>query len=228
MKGAMTDFDRVTELNPDYANAWFNRGRLKFDQGDFAGAMQDYSRAIQIQPSDSGFYTSRANALYRLGRAREALSDYNRAVQISPSDAMVLVDRGDAYREMGMYEQAAGDYREAIRTNPKLGRAYLGAAWLMATCPNARFRRVEMSVDAAKKAIEIDGDKDYRYLDTLAAAHANAGQFSEARDAVMRAASMAPDRVRDKVEQRLRLYEKSQAYRDGGPPEPVRAATRTP
>lgn len=227
VNGAFADFDRVIELNPDYANAWYNRAELKAGKGDFPGAAQDLSRAIRIKPDDAGFYNRRGDVLYQLGRQREALSDYNRAVQLNPNDAVALVNRGDTYRGQGAYGQAANDYREAIRLNGQLGRAYFSAAWLMATCPDARYRNAEKAIEAANRAIEIDGEKDYRYLDTLAAAHANAGQFTEAKQVAIRAMSAAPDKFRNNVEQRLKIYERNQAYREGGPAEPVRAATRT-
>lgn len=227
LNGAMADFNRVIELNPDYANAWYNRAELKAGKGDFPGAIQDISHAVRIKPEDSGFYNRRGDFLFQLGRLREALSDYNRSVQLNPSDAVALVNRGDTYRRQGAYDQAANDYREAIRLNPEFGRAYFSAAWLMATCRDARYRNAEKAIEAANRAIELDGDKDYRYLDTLAAAYANAGQFDEAKQAALRAVSAAPEKYRSNVEQRLKVYERDQAYREGGPAEPVRAATRT-
>src|SRR5262249_43576151 len=151
-----------------FANAWYNRAELKYDQGDFSGALQDYDQAIGLESSDAGFYNSRGHTNYRLGRLREALRDYTQAVKIDPNDASVLVNRGDAYRDQGAYGPAAADFREAIRINPKLGRAYLSAAWLMATCPDAKYRDTDKAVAAAEKALDLDGDKDYRYLDTLA------------------------------------------------------------
>ncbi|HEY2883337.1 MAG TPA: tetratricopeptide repeat protein, partial [Pirellulales bacterium] len=229
-KGALADFDSVIRMNAGYANAWFNRGELKYAKGDFQQALDDYNQAIQLQPGDAGFYESRGHAQYRLGRLREALTDYNRAAQLDPNDATVLVDRGDAYREQALYQPAAADYRESIRINPKLGRAYLSAAWLMATCPDARFRETDKAISAAQKAIDLDGDKDYRYLDTLAAAQANAGQFDAAKKSANQALAITPGKETAHVRQRLEFYEGSRAYREGAPAEPVRAAavSRTP
>ncbi len=173
---ALVDFDAVIRLNPNYANAWFNRGQLKYDQNDVTGALEDYNQAIQLQSNDASFFNSRGHANYRLGQLREALADYNRAVQLNPEDAISLLNRGDAYREQGMYGPAASDYRDAIRINPKLGRAYLQTAWLMATCPDQRFRDTEKAISTAQHAIELDGEIDYRYPDTLAAAQASARQ----------------------------------------------------
>jgi len=225
IQGAMADFDMVVNMNPKFANAWYNRGELKYDQGDYPGALQDYDQAISLNPNDAGFYNSRGHANYRLRRVREAIRDYSQAVRIDPNDAALLVNRGDAYRDQGAYGPAAADFREAIRINAKLGRAYLSAAWLMATCPDAKYRDTDKAVAAAEKALDLDGDKDYRYLDTLAAAQASAGQFDLAKATITKALAAAPQKEAGRVQQRLRLYESSRAYREGAPAEPVRAAS---
>ncbi len=67
-----------------------------------------------------------------------------------------------------------------MKIDDKLGAAYRGAAWIMATCPDERFRNPEAALAAAQKAMEFDGDKDPRYIDTLAAAYAVNGQFDSA------------------------------------------------
>jgi tetratricopeptide (TPR) repeat protein len=224
-KGALADFDAVIHLNSNYAKAWYDRGQLKFDQGDVTGALDDYNQAIQLQPSDADFYDSRGHANYRLGQFREALADYNRAVQLNPEDANALVNRGDAYREQGLYGPAASDYRDAVRVNPKFGRAYLMTAWLMATCPDQRYRDADKAIAAAQHAIELDGDKDYRYPDTLAAALASAGKFDDAKTAINKALPGAPIKEVAHMRQRLELYESGRAYREGAPAEPVRPAS---
>ncbi|HEY2883365.1 MAG TPA: tetratricopeptide repeat protein [Pirellulales bacterium] len=225
-KDALDDFNAVIKANPKYANAWYNRGELKYEEGDFNGAVQDYNQALMLEPGDPGFYNSRGHALYRLQRFREALNDYNQAVRIDPNDAAALVNRGDAFRDLGQYPQAAADYREAVRINPKLGRAYLSTAWLMATCADSRFRDPDKAVSAAQRAIDLDGDTDYRYLDTLAAAQANAGRFDDAKATAAKAVKAAPASEVSHVRQHLDLFENNKAYREGAPAEPVRSASR--
>ncbi len=84
----------------------------------------------------------------------------------------------------------------------------------MATCPDARYRAPELAVQAAKKAIQLDGSSDYAYLDTLAAAQAALGQFAEARETLARAIQAAPDKEVEDLKRRLALYEKEQPYRE--------------
>ncbi|MBC7853201.1 MAG: tetratricopeptide repeat protein, partial [Pirellulaceae bacterium] len=195
---------------------WFNRGELRYEQGDFNGAVQDYSQALRIAPKDAAAYNSRGHAYYRLGGIREAMRDYDQAVRLNPRDAAILTNRGDAHAFQGNYALAAQDFREAIRLDNQLGRAYQSAAWLMATCPDQRFRSPQLGLDSAKKAIELDGDEDFRYLETLAAAYANAGQFEEARQTQAQALEKAPEQDLARFKRRLDLYSANRPYRESG------------
>ncbi len=107
---------------------------------------------------------------------------------------------------------AANDYRQAIRLDRAFGRAFQSAAWLMATCPDAEFRNPELAVRAAQKAIELDGQRDYIYLDTLAAAWASSNQFDKAQDVVRRAIQLAPAENSAPLKHRLELYRNGQPF----------------
>ena len=50
-EGAIADFDRAIELNPNHAGAYYNRGSAKSDLGDQAGAEADRKRAIELDPA---------------------------------------------------------------------------------------------------------------------------------------------------------------------------------
>ena len=58
-RGAIADFDRAIELNPDAAAACYGRGGAKSKLGDYEGAIADYSRAIEIKPDYADAYTNR-------------------------------------------------------------------------------------------------------------------------------------------------------------------------
>jgi tetratricopeptide (TPR) repeat protein len=55
-----------------------------------------------------------------------------------------------------------------------------GRAWLRATCPEASIRNGQLAVNDAKKACKLDGWTFASYIDTLAAAYAEAGDFTSA------------------------------------------------
>jgi tetratricopeptide (TPR) repeat protein len=228
---AIADFNQTLKMNPGYANAYFNRGELRYEQHDFVGAIGDYSQVIRLAPQDAGAFNSRGHAHYRLHEFREALADYHQAVRLDPENAAAYTNRGDMFADFGRWANASSDYRTAIKLNPRLGRAYQSAAWLMATCPDEVFRNPDEGLAAAEKAIELDGENDYRYLETLAAAEANAGQFSEAVETQHRAVALAPGDFRKHAEQRLNLYEHHTACREAphtATPSTASRATRRP
>jgi tetratricopeptide (TPR) repeat protein len=212
---AMQDFDKTIEINPNYANAWFNRGELKYLSGKYRDAIEDYNRALRLNTRDWAAHNSRGHARYRLGLYREALEDYNQAVNLNPRYPAAYANRGDAYADQGYFDRAATDYRRAIELNASFGRAYQGAAWLMATCPEERYRDAKKAIEAAQKALELDGWNDYRYVDALAAAYANAERFDDAQETIKKAIEMVKDRPDQKkaLEERLALYQENKPYR---------------
>jgi tetratricopeptide (TPR) repeat protein len=211
---AIADFDQTIKMNPNYANAYFNRGELRYEKQEFAAAIADYTHAIRLAPKDAAAFNSRGHAHYKLKHFREAMEDYNQAVRLDPTAAAAYTNRGDAYADLGQYAEAAHDYRAAIKQNPKLGRAYQSAAWLMATCPDENFRSAELAVQAAEKAIALDGDTDYHYVETLAAAQASAGDFDAAISTQKKANELVPAEQQQRAADRLAIYEKHNVYRE--------------
>ena len=191
---ALAAFDRTIELNRGYANAYFNRAELLYQQRNYEAAIRDYTAAIKLSPEDAGMYNSRGHALYRVERFGEALGDYGEALRLDPKNAAVLINRGDVFTDLGRYSEAARDYQTAIAINPQQARGFKAAAWLMATCPDEHYRNEKLAIEAAKRAIELDGGGDYRDLETLAAAQASSGLFEEAKKTQEQAIAKAPRR----------------------------------
>lgn len=213
---ALEDFGRTIELNRSYGDAYFNRGEVLYELGQFQQAIEDYNQAARLMPNDSAVYNSRGHAYYRLGDYQAAVADYTQAVRYDPQNAAAYTNRGDAYADKGRFAQAATDYRRAIRIDPELGRAYQSAAWLMATCRDEQFRNPKLAMQAATKAIELDGrEGNYRYLDTLAAALAANERFDEAIATLEEAIAVAPDALQQAYGERLKLYRNDDPYRDG-------------
>ena len=67
--GAISDYTKAIEIDPNYANAYNNRAILYEDLGDSYGAISDLSNAIKINPKD-------AKAYYNRGFSKGTLKDY--------------------------------------------------------------------------------------------------------------------------------------------------------
>lgn len=52
---AAAQFQRATEANPDYAEAWAWRGRMAFETQDYVRAARFYERAVGLEPSNDTY-----------------------------------------------------------------------------------------------------------------------------------------------------------------------------
>lgn len=211
---AMSDFTRTIQLEPRFSTAYFNRGELRFEQGDLRGAVSDYDSAIRLGVKGSSAYEGRGYALLQLGRYAAAVADLNMVIRFEPNDAAAHLSRGEARAKLHRWEQAARDFNRAIALDGKLTRAYERAAWLMATCPEARFRQTKLAVDTARKAVELAGETNHGNLNVLAAAYANNGEYEKARLIQAKAIDTAPQAVSADYRQSMRQYERSRPVRE--------------
>lgn len=203
---AIDVFSRVIELKSDYPNAYYNRAELHFEQEQFTQAVKDYSKAIQLSDNDARYFNGRAHASFMIRNEDAALSDYTQAATLEPANAAYLTDLADALQSLGRWEDSATRYRAAVAADKTYARAYRNISWLLATCPDKRFRNPNLALSAANKAIELDGEKDFRSLDTLAAATAAVGDSPAAAQLVRQAIAIAPPNARAELTERSALY----------------------
>ena len=90
-------------------------------------------------------------------------------------------------------------------------------AWLLATCPEDRFRDGKKAVAAATRACELTRWKNAEVLDTLAAADAEAGDFDAAVKWQLKALGLMgkdDEPGRKAMDARLVLYRAKKPYRE--------------
>jgi len=66
-------FDKATELNPEYAAAWNNKGIALFNQREYEEAIKAYDKAIELNPEDAYAWNNKGIALAKQGRYEEAI-----------------------------------------------------------------------------------------------------------------------------------------------------------
>jgi tetratricopeptide (TPR) repeat protein len=122
-------------------------------------------------------FNNRGDALRLKTEYEQAIADFDRALRLNPDFAYAYNNRGLAWSGKREYGKAIADFSQAVRLDPELIEAQNNTAWLLATCPDERFRNGRRSVELAKKACELSGWTLPGALDTLAAAYAEAGKF---------------------------------------------------
>jgi len=98
---ALECFTRATELSPDDADAWINRGRLLDDAGDSREALRCYDTALGLEPDDVMAWTNRGNSCRSLREFAEARRSYEEALTREPQHAPALVGLAACLAELG-------------------------------------------------------------------------------------------------------------------------------
>jgi tetratricopeptide (TPR) repeat protein len=210
---AFDDFNSTIELKPEFAKAYSNRGALFVVAGNYATAAEDYDQAVQLDPKLAIAHRGYARACHLMGDLDGAIRHYDSAVELDPKDAYAIASRADVLTDLGRYDEATAEYERAIKVDSKSGHAYSGLAWLLATCPDDTVRNNKLAISHAQKGLELNGEGDAASFDTLAAAQANAGDFSAAVQSVQEAIDLASADEKRAYEDRLALYQDSQPYR---------------
>src|SRR5437870_2303109 len=152
---AMVHYQQSIRLEPNYADAYYNRGNVLFAKGRIDEAIADWEKTLQIQPNDADAHTCLGNALLRRGSVKEAIAHYEKAIALAPEDphsrnniAWVLATSSDASIRDGA--RAVKFAREAVELSnsedPKFLRT-LAAAY-------AESSRFSEAVLTAKRGVQ--------------------------------------------------------------------------
>ena len=206
---AMLRFTKALAQDPTDASALLGRALARLRHGENDSAIDDFSALIKLDPNNAEAYLSRASAWSAKAVAERAIADYTEFLRIDearisalkahakadPSVASwapalertmrkkesgALVHRGQLYRALGDFARARADFDRAVECGPDVHQAHWAQAWFLATCPEPRYRDGRAAVAAARHARGPFDFYSFATLATLAAAHAEAGDFPAA------------------------------------------------
>lgn len=207
------DYAEAIRIDPKFALAFNNRGNLYLNNREFTKAIDAYTQALAIDPKLAIALNGRATAWWSQGDHARAIEDYTEALRVDPTLVVAYNGRGMAYASQKEYGSAIEDYDHAIRVDPRYGWTYNNLAWILATCPDEQFRDGRRSVELATKACELSGWKGPNQLGTLAASHAEVGDFAKAMEMQKKAVELAPDLYKAEFQKRLDLFASKQPLR---------------
>jgi Flp pilus assembly protein TadD len=139
-------------------------------------------------------------------------------LKIRPDDGHARQSLAVALSEREGALTTLAQQRESLRSRPNDVALLNDSAWALATNPNASVRNGVEAVKIAQRAAKLSGGQDPAILATLAAAYAEAGQFSDAVQTARKAANLAtlqgkPDLL-ESLQTQLPLYEVRTPFRD--------------
>lgn len=172
---------------------------------------------LSLKPTLQTKYNMGVLAL-RQGASDRALSLLDDVVRQCPDWAEPYYFLGLTQAELGQARQAIASYRKAVVLDPQWAEAMNNLAWHLATSPDDSLRNGAEAERWATEACRLTADKDIGYLDTLAAALAESGNFEQAVAVSQRALKHAEERnlpeLAETLRQSMLRYQVGQPTRD--------------
>lgn len=218
LEEAMQHYVFALKIDPKHAPSHCNLGVLLKVQGRITEAIKHYQKAIAADPEFGDAYTNLGNALASLGRHEDAIRHFHTALSIQPESAGARYNLGFHLQQIGRCSEALQHYGEVIRLQPDNVASHNHMAWIMATHSDPSVRNGAEAVRLAEIACRLSESKHHIPLDTLAAAHAESGDFDKAlataQLSLQRATSAGSHAAANNIRRRMELYRAKRPYRD--------------
>ena len=134
-----------------------------------------------------------------------------------PQLAASYATRGELYSAIGAHQAAVEDLDNALASGSRDAEVYNTLAWVLATTTQDALRNGQRAKELALTACELTRYQEPNFIDTLAAAHAEAGEFDDAIRFQQKALD-SPEfekRFGREGRARLELYGARRPYREG-------------
>ncbi len=82
IQSAISDLDQALSLNPRLVFAWFNKGVIFYEAGDFTSAIQCFNEALKTDPEFGQAYFNRGLSYLRSGNKNQAFADLSKAGEL--------------------------------------------------------------------------------------------------------------------------------------------------
>jgi tetratricopeptide (TPR) repeat protein len=219
---AKANADRISEalaaglrIGPMSPRGYVEIGNMWWSQGETEKAIECYDEAIRLRPDFGPAYRCRGAAWNAKGEYDKAIPDFEHAIRSDPMCEYAHYGLGIALEWKGDHYPAIEHLSRAIELDPSDVDARGAAAWILATCADGRCRNGRLAVEHATKACELTKWTFGDYIDTLAAAWAEAGDFAWAIRCQEKAIGMAlSDKEKEAYDRHLAAYAVGQPFRD--------------
>jgi tetratricopeptide (TPR) repeat protein len=219
VREAIEQLEKALAVSPNSSDLHNSLGSLLSRNGQLKEAAAQFKRAIEISPDLADAHLNLGTILLSTGRPVEAAEQLSRAIESDPSLSAAHIYLGVAlYYGQGKVGEALTQWRKAIELDPTSAFAFSQAAHALSASPVASDRNGEEAVKLAEQAVELSKGGEPMYLDSLAMAYAEEGEFPLAVETAQGALRLAREQnqtdLADALGSKINLYQAGKPYRD--------------
>ena len=158
-------YTKAIKNNPNYMDAYINRGLVYNELGEYEKSIQDYNKAIELDSKCALAYNNRGYTKFKQDDYEGALKDYNKAILLNPKFQMALDNKAKLFQTVCMKDDS--DFSE---------KYYLSLGIMEIT--NGNF---DEGIKELDESLKYNHDSDIVYFYKGVAYH-SAGKNDEAID----------------------------------------------
>ena len=214
---AIARFQAAIVSRPGMTEVRMELGSALVQQGRWEEALAEFREEARLNPANADALSNLGMVQGQQGLLDQAIGSYQAALVIRPDNPDAQGNLGTLLGRKGRWADALVHFEKALVFQPGSALAHNNIAWLLATCPEPALRDGRRAAALAQEADRLTGGTDANSADTLAAAYAEAGQYSLAVDAARRALQLAITGNSTDVEEirrRLQLYSSGLPYHE--------------
>lgn len=102
LKEKLKYYDKAIKEEPNFSDAYINRGLVKNELQDYDGSIEDYDKALELDPKCSLAFNNRGYTKHKKGDYEGALADYNKAILLNPKLKIALDNKAKLLSEVCM------------------------------------------------------------------------------------------------------------------------------
>ena len=186
--GAIADYTKAIELDPNFTGNYTKRGVAKENLKDYNGAIADYTKGIQLNPNYSGNYRYRGMVKYNLKDYYGAVADFTKAIELDPNYGNYYTYRGVAKARLKDYYGAIADQSKAIELEPNYAVNYSNRA-----VAKKKLKDYYGAIADFTKAIELDSNGSVDYYNSRASAKESLNDYNGAVADLSKAIELEPE-----------------------------------
>lgn len=156
LQGALNALTRAVQLDPNFSDAWRQRGLTYRELGQMKEAMADIERAIQVDPRNGKALNARAIIKYAQGDYAGAITDSTRCIELEPGFSGGYMNRGNCRYQMKELRAALADFNKAASVDPTNALAIYNSGIVHADLKEYGDARADF-----KKSLEADPNHAY-------------------------------------------------------------------
>jgi tetratricopeptide (TPR) repeat protein len=182
---AISDYNKVVELEPQYVEVIFNVGDIYYNLGKYQEAIEAYQKGIDkvhLKYGECAYnyqlyiaYASIGLAQHQLKKYQAACDSYTKAILCNEEYYAAYNNRGISKDALGLYEEAIADYNKAIIMYPNYAIAYNNRG-----ISKSNVGRYEEAIQDFTKALELGIKSNAITYNNRGHAHFKAGNYKEA------------------------------------------------